>query len=607
MKLVIDFETVDPHLGVLGSGWVHGDIDIIGASIRLEHMKEAKWYDSRTQIIALVDRADTLICHNLQYDVGILLMWGVDISDKVLIDTMVLAKINDSSLLSYSLDNLSKKYLGFAKAKDELAESVIKHKLYKDSKGKSMNTQQLGKAGKYAITHMREMYTIDPGIVIKYANQDTDLTWHLYNYLIKQGISPYWIGTVSDVYRILLKQRMHGVRIDLDRVKEVRALLYEKESVLLTKLKGAAWSDFNPLSGPQVAELLYKYDIPYPLTAKGNPSIVKKWLDIQQHPVCKMILEYRRYNKARRDFCDAVLEAQDRLPEHKKGRVYPEFRVFGACTGRFSCAKPNIQQIPKRDEEIGPLVRSMYIADEGTTWYSLDFSQQEFRIFAHYADLMFGSGIARAFRDDPKKDFHEFVAQLCNITRDQAKPINLGSLYGMGVDKMAAELGLPVEQATLLLKKYHSNFVDVKKLSKACSEVLGEDKYISTIMGRRLHLDPPAYADDLIRYDERYIKQKNGTTRLQKVPVYGKKLITFEYKGLNKLIQGSAADQIMRTMIAVDKLGIPMLFSVHDELNLCLTNSEDAERVKEVMENSLKLKVPMVTDIGSGTNWSEAK
>jgi DNA polymerase-1 len=612
MRLVIDFETVDPYLDTLGSGWVHGQIEVVGASIRREDWPRAVWYDAalyKQEIIDLINSSTHIIAHNLQYDVGILLMWGVDISKKYLIDTMVMAKIHNSIMPGYSLDNLAKKYLGVSKAKDELGESVIKHKLYKNSKGKEVNTKDVKKAHKYAITHMSELYEVDPEIVIKYANMDADITWHLYKFLSLKGISKYWMDTVSDIYRILLKQRKYGVRIDIQRVREVQEILYAKEIDMLTKLQGAADDpDFNPLSGPQVAELLYKYNVPYPLTAKGNPSIQKKWLDIQQSPVCKMILEYRRYNKARRDFCDSVLNAQELLPEDKKGRVYPEFRVFGACTGRFSCAKPNIQQIPKRDEEIGPLVRSMYIPDEGQTWYSLDFSQQEFRIFAHYADLFSRNcDIAQAFRADANKDFHEFTAELCGITRDQAKPINLGSLYGMGVDKMAAELGLPVEEATCLLRKYHANFTDVRKLSQVCSKTLTKDEYITTIGGRKLHLDPPAYADELVRYDERYVKTKDGVIRKQKVPVYEKKLVTFEYKGLNKLIQGSAADQIMKTMILVDKMGIPMLFSVHDELNLSLNNRVDAEKVKEIMERSLNLRVPMVTDIGEGNNWSEAK
>ena len=143
MKLVIDFETVDPHLDVLGSGWGHGDIDIVGASIRIESWPEARWFDNKQEIIAYVNNCTHIIAHNLQYDVGILIMWGVDISSKHLVDTMVLAKIHNSILLSYSLDNLSKKYLGFAKAKDELAESVMKHSLYRDSKGRLMNTKQI--------------------------------------------------------------------------------------------------------------------------------------------------------------------------------------------------------------------------------------------------------------------------------------------------------------------------------------------------------------------------------------------------------------------------------------------------------------------------------
>lgn len=603
MRLVLDFETVDPHLDKLGSGWVHGDMLVVGASIRMESWKGAIFLTNKQEIISYVNQADVIICHNANYDVGILLMWNVDISNKYIVDTMCMAKLFNSSLRSYSLDELAKKYLKAQKTKDELGQIVIDKGLYKDSKGKQINTKDVRKGHKYAITHMDEMYKVSPEIVIQYANQDANLTWDLYRYFINR-VSKQWMDKVSIIYKILLKNRQRGVRIDIDRVREVRDILHTKELAALNKLKEMSKNcDFNPLSGPHVSELLYKFGIPYPFTAKGNPSIQQKWLETQPHDVCAQIREYRKYNKVRRDFCDSVLHAQELLPICKKGRVYPEYKIFGASTGRFSCSKPNIMQIPGRDEEIAPLIRSMYVADEGEQWYSLDFSQQEFRLFAHFVELYFKTcGIAESFRKDPRIDFHDFVADLCSIERPHAKTINFGSMYGMGVDKMAIELKLSIERASELLRKYHTSFTDVRKLSNICSKTLKNEDYITTIGGRKLFLGPPAYVDELIGYEYREIKG-----RRHKVPIYQKKLVTFEYKGLNMLIQGSAADQMINLMIMVDKLGIPMLFSVYDELNLSLETREYAEKVKEIMETGLKLRVPMVTDIGEGNSWADAK
>ena len=609
MRLVIDFETVDPYLETLGSGWVHGQMQVIGASLRLDSSQSAFFVTDPSTIKQYVRSADVLIAHNAMYDFGILRMWGVDLSNKYLVDTLLMAKLYNTTLISYALEDLAVKCLDQHKAKATLGKVVLEHGLYKNCQQQSRKISSLAQAQTYAISHMDEVYMAEPQIVAAYANQDANLTWDLYHWFQRVGISGTWLEILSSLMKILMKQRQRGVRIDCDRLRGVRNTLYEKEQVYLYRLRGAAGSPiFNPNSSIQVAELLYKYHIPYPLTDKGNPSIRGVWLDAQPHAICTMIKEYRRYSKIRRDFCDSVLEAQESLPAKMKGRVYPEFRIFGASTGRFSCSKPNIQQIPKHDEELAPLIRSVYLANEGQQWYSFDFSQQEYRLFAHYAEKFLGSSmIAQAFRTDLDTDFHTFVATLCHIERDKAKSINFGSLYGMGVQKMAGMLQISESEADALLTRYHGHFVDVKLVLKRCGEILKKDKYITTFGGRRLGLDPPIYIDVLVGYEMRGVKHLDGSTRNQKVPLYQKKLITWEYKGLNKLIQGSAADQIIQALIMFDHAGIPVLFSVHDELNFSLPLNADTHKIKQIMEQSFKLVVPMVVTGGVGPNWAEAK
>lgn len=607
--LIIDFETHDPHIDTLGAGWVYGNLHVVGASLQFIDWKYPVFYDKKQDIIEHVNKADVLIAHNLQYDVGILLMWNVDIFKKYLIDTMLLAKLYCTNEYSYSLDKLSSKYLHKAKAKNSLGLIVLKHKLYKDIKGNPRNIKNMLMANRYGIRHMHELYLYEPNKVKMYANQDVRLTHGLFNFYMNRKPDKKWLDRLSHLQKIVLKQRSKGIKIDLDRIRKVRLQLYSKEVELLHKLRDTAQdTEFNPLSSIQVAELLFKFNIPYPLTAKGNPSIREKWLSIQPYPICHEIREYRRYIKVRRDYCDAILRAQRLMPENKKGRVYTEFKVFGASTGRFSAAHPNIQQVPKRDKEIGPLIRSMYVPDAGETWYSLDFSQQEYRLFAHFSDILLDhSLVAEAFRADPRIDYHKFVAKLCNLERGDAKAINFGSLYGMGKEKLATSLNVSIEKADSLMKIYHNKFVDVRKLSKVCSEALSEDGYITTMGGRRLNLDPPRYVDKLVGYEQRRVLHKDGKMYMQRVPVYEKQLVSFGYKALNKLIQGSAAYQTMIVMLAVDNLGIDMLFSVHDEFNLSSTTRVDAEKVKKLMEDTLKLNVPVIVDIGEGRNWAEAK
>src|SRR5690606_28433062 len=142
------------------------------------------------------------------------------------------------------------------------------------------------------------------------------------------------------------------------------------------------------------------------------------------HPFVNALKTYRKYNKARRDFCDTLLATQELLPENKRGRVYPKFTVLGARTGRFTCSLPNIQQIPARDKEIGPLIRSFYIPEEGEQWYSLDFSAHEPRLQVHYAAkarVEGGELMALEYNNNPTLDSHQMVADMAGVTRPEAK------------------------------------------------------------------------------------------------------------------------------------------------------------------------------------------
>jgi DNA polymerase-1 len=172
---------------------------------------------------------------------------------------------------------------------------------------------------------------------------------------------------------------------------------------------------------------------------------------------------------------------------------------------------------------------------------------------------------------------------MASIDRNAAKIINLGLSYGMGVNKLSKQLGVSTPEAKELIKKYHEALPFLSVLNKRCMATMSNKKGIRTLGGRISRLDPPLFDKDT------------------------QKMLSFEYKGLNKLIQGSAADQVIEAMIKIDKAGIPMLFSVHDEICLSLKNRADAGIVKEIMENCVDLEVPMLTDIGEGKNWSKCK
>lgn len=589
--LVIDFETYDPHLDKLGSGWVHGDIEVIGASLYKPGWKEPRFYTNKDHIMEYVNNTSTLVAHNLQYDVGILFMWGLDPYKYKLIDTMIMAKLVCNIHSNYSLNGLANYYFGDNKSDMPLALAAIRHRIHKVSKRKKPRTdgwkgRTIKSAMKTAKTRMDELWKVRPDLVTEYANHDTWLTWKLYKYF-EDRVDPLWLDRCSRMFPILLKCRNKGVPIDISRLHEVRDILRHKENMYLDTCEILSRNDsFNPNSPKQMKAAMDMYQIRYEYTQKGNPSLTSQWLAEQDHPLCNAIHQYRKYNKARRDFCDAVLEAQELLPEEKRGRVYPEFKLFGARTGRFSCSKPNIQQIPGRDEEIGPLIRSIYVPEPATAWYSLDFSSQETRLQAHYAHLTHAAGASefvRRYVAEPDMDVHQMVADIANIERSQAKTINLGLSYGMGKKKLCTALGLPLKAGMRVIAQYNRALPFIKDLSKKCADALKKQGYIRTLGGRQSKLEPVRFCEEEERYK------------------------SFEYRGMNKLIQGSAADQVIIAMLEIDKAGIDVLFSVHDEINLCSSNREDALKVQNIMENCVELVVPMIAEIGEGTSWSEAK
>jgi DNA polymerase I-like protein with 3'-5' exonuclease and polymerase domains len=250
-----------------------------------------------------------------------------------------------------------------------------------------------------------------------------------------------------------------------------------------------------------------------------------------------------------------------------------------------NCTGYNMQQIPSRDPVFGPMCRSMFIPEDGDKWFAIDFSNQEGRLQVHYANMLKcegASSLAKAFNNDPNIDMHQKVADMVGIGRREAKSINLGVSYGMGVSKLASQLGVPVNKAKIILDKYNRMAPYLYQLNQKCMKAMEVRGYIKTIGGRLSSIDPPMYID-------------------------GKK-VTFEYKALNKLIQGSAADQTIEAMIMAYNEDIPVLLPVHDEL--CMSgNEEQAKRLKEIMETAVKLTVPVVAEYEEhgGNNWSECK
>lgn len=614
--LCIDFETKDPYISLgLGAGWVYALnnpnslFKALGASIC--HIREGKVLNSQyfTVLDAAVnidfikeqiESSDILVMHNAQYDIGCLLTIGIDVSHKKILDTKIIAKLINPLEFSFSLEPLCEKYLPLedGKGANSMVDEVVASGLVDDLKPKKADYNEINfknRVRKWCYSNMETIQEKAFHIIEKYANQDTQATAKLLLHQLKSiGLDQalYW----SSYQHICVALRKKGLAIDIHSLKSgMEKIGIEVEVAKKRALDLLGVYDCNLDSPTQVSRALKAKGIKLPKgntfnSFKTDKQTLEKLAD-KEVEEAKAILAYREVSKLYNDFFVKILDMQQytcpsALVEGAKyGRVFPEYNLFGAATGRFSSSNPNIQQIPKRNKVWGPVIRSIYVPDnENNNWYSLDWANQEGRLQVHFAALV-GSPkadeVVTEFQTNPALDLHQKVADMAGITRNQAKPINLGLSYGMGQAKLARSLGLPTEwikwkgrnvevagpDGKAILDLYHRGAPFIKDLSDKVNYKLNNTGYITTINGRRLPKDP-------LR----------------------------SYLGLSKLIQGSAADQMLMALKEAYDAGLDIKCVVHDEFNI-EGNVEDAKKMQQIMENVLQLKVPMIAEIQCGKNW----
>jgi len=249
------------------------------------------------------------------------------------------------------------------------------------------------------------------------------------------------------------------------------------------------------------------------------------------------------------------------------------------------------------------MIRGLFIPDEGCKWGSFDYSSQEPRLLVHYCASLpedqrhpiIDSVVAEYHKGDA--DFHQMVADLASITRKQAKTVNLGIMYGMGVGKLAHTMDISPEEAKSLLAKYREKVPFVKGLADFVSQRASINGQIRTMSGRLCRFD---------MWEPKTFGYNKPMKREEAEKEYGHILKrAFTYKALNKLIQGSAADQTKVAMAECYKEGLVPLLTVHDELCFNVESKEQASRITEIMETSTELKVPSKVDQELGNNWGE--
>jgi DNA polymerase I-like protein with 3'-5' exonuclease and polymerase domains len=393
--------------------------------------------------------------------------------------------------------------------------------------------------------------------------------------------------------------RFLGVRIDVEQAHKLKSELLEQEKECLQLVKKETSVDVQIWAARSIAQVFQKLDLPYDTTEKTNsPSFTKNFLVNHPHPLVKRIARAREINKAHTTFIDTILK------HNHKGRIHAEINQLrgdngGTVTGRFSYSNPNLQQIPARDKELGPAIRSLFIPEEGHTWGCFDYSQQEPRLVVHYATLQNLYGVDEVLEAYKKgdADFHDIVADMAEIPRSQAKTINLGLFYGMGKNKLQAELGVSKEKSENLFKQYHNKVPFVKQLMDNVMQRAEDSGKVRTLLGRlcRFHLwEPNQFGiHKALPHEQALMEHGPGIKR------------AYTYKALNRLIQGSAADMTKKAMIELYKEGIIPHIQVHDELDISVDNN--AGKIKEIMESAVTLEIPNKVDYESGPNWGIIK
>lgn len=592
--IALDTETYDPHLPERGPGWPRKDGHVVGVSVAVEG---ARWYFPvrhatgptipHARVFAwlrdlLSDPTRYVIGANLMYDLGWLRAEGVPCSCRLFDVQFAEALLSESDPVS--LDSLGQKYLATGKQTPALYDWI---------------------AGAYRNTRnpRADIYRAPVELVGPYAEQDADLPLRLapvlWDKMAAEGLLEVF-DLENRLIPLLLDITERGVRVDLERAEAVG-------DRLLGELDACRPEGVELYSAESIAKEFDLQGVKYPRTETGKPSFTSDWLEASANPLAQQLAKARKLDKLRKDFALMPLE------RHHHGRVHCMYHPMrtdsnGTRSGRLSASDPNLQQIPSRDPVYGPLIRGIFVPEPGEQWHQYDYSQIEYRFLAHFATGEGAHELREAYQRDPHVDYHTKVQDLIRektgleIPRKPVKNVNFGGLYGMGEGKLARQLGLTREKAAELFNAYHSGAPYVRSTMRHYTNVALATGEIQTILGRKSRFD----------LWEPVGERGKATTHEKALALWGSNIQrAFAYRGLNRLLQGSAADVMKKAMVDAYESGIfkaisTPLLTVHDELDFsAVPCKKDFDVLVECMQNAIRLRVPLIVEGKSGPSWGE--
>jgi len=588
--IAIDLETHDPDLKSKGSGSIIKNGKVVGISVAVDGYSGYFPFDhegggnlEKSQVIQwftdICHSPADKIFHNAMYDVCWIRSMGIKINGNIY-DTMIAASLVNENRFRFDLNSLGWDYVGRGKNETELNNA----------------------AKEWGINPKSDMWKLPSMYVGKYAERDAELTLELWKVMQKE-LSDQDLGAIfeleTDLFPCLVDMRFLGVKVDVSKAHQLKRQLTLQEEMLLHKIKKDTGQDIQIWAARSIAKVFEKLNLPFDRTVKTNsPSFTKNFLSSHNHPLVKMIAEAREVNKAHTTFIDTIIRY-----EHL-GRIHADINQIrsdsgGTVTGRFSYSNPNLQQIPARNKDLGPLIRSLFVPESNCEWGCFDYNQQEPRLVVHYASLDQDASVfnVKNAYTEGDADFHTIVAKMADIPRLQAKTINLGLFYGMGKAKLQAELGVSKEKAEELFSIYHARVPFVKSLMKSVSNRAQHRGQIRTLLGRLCRFplwEPNSFGmHKALPFNEAVQEHGPGIRR------------AYTYKALNKLIQGSAADMTKKSMLELYKEGIIPHIQIHDELDISVESDKQAKRIIEIMESAVDLEIPNKVDYESGKNWGD--
>jgi DNA polymerase I-like protein with 3'-5' exonuclease and polymerase domains len=499
---------------------------------------------------------------------------------------MIDAGLVDENRFSYALNSL-----GFDLLKEVKSEEMLKKS-----------------ALDWGVHPKKGLWQLPANFVGSYGEQDAALTlklWHHLEILLRQEEVESIFELETEILPILTRMTFKGIRFDREAAKKLIVDLQKKEKKLMSFIRKESGLPVDMWAAVSIAKAFDALGIDYPKTEKGAPSFTKSFLESCEHPIAKAIVEAREINKTHNTFLTPYLDASEAT-----GRIHSHVSQLrgetgGTVTGRLSMNQPNLQQVPARHPVIGPMVRGLFLPEEGQLWAANDFSAQEPRLLIHFSTRLKLSGadkMAEAYRTDPDTDFHQIVADVAGITRKEAKTIGLGISYGMGKSKLALALDLQLDEATELIEQFHAKVPFLKGMISAVQKKINHPASggsIRTLLGRKCRFplyEPVAWGlNKALPYEEAVAKHGPALRR------------AYTYKGLNKLLQGSGADMVKQAMVELHRAGFNILLSVHDEIALSVDTREEAEAAALIMRDCVELEVPSKVDVEVGPSWGKAE